>query len=289
MTRAARRLALMGVAAVLLASCEPQPVSTHRLEPLFVMQEVAVGSNRFTMGLLEDGKPIPDGSLQVRFRGPQGSQGAQASLSHHGQGFERPGLYVASVRFDRAGPWVAQVTASSPRAGAQSRDMPFTVLASSVTPAVGSPAPRSRNLTARDVKDIRQIDTGVPLNDMHGVSIADAIAAHRPALVVFATPAYCASRVCGPQVSIVQTLEPKYRDRVAFIHVEIYELAQANPTGPYSQVVRDGRPVLAPVVAEWHLQSEPWVFLIDRQGNVAAKFEGPTPAADMAEELDKIV
>jgi hypothetical protein len=289
MTPAARRLALMGVAAVLLAGCGQPASTTHRLEPLFVMQEVAVGPNRFTMGLLEDGKPIPDGSLQVRFRGPQGSQGAQVSMTHHGQGFERPGLYVASVRFDRAGQWVAQVTASSPRIGAQSRDLPFAVLASSVTPAVGSPAPRSRNLTARDVKDIRQIDTGVPPNDMHEMSIADAIAAHRPALVIFATPAYCASRVCGPQVEIVKTLEPKYRDRVAFIHVEIYELAQSDPTKPYSQVVRNGRPVLAPVVLEWHLESEPWVFLIDRQGNVAAKFEGPTPAADVAEELDKII
>jgi hypothetical protein len=211
------------------------------------------------------------------------------SLTHHGQGFERPGLYVASVRFDRAGQWVAQVTASSPRAGVQSRDMPFAVLASSVTPAVGSPAPRSGNLTARDVKDIRQIDTGVPPNDMHEMSIADAIAAHRPALVIFATPAYCASRVCGPQVDIIKTLEPKYRDRVTFIHIEIYELAQSDPTKPYSQVLREGRPVLARVVAEWHLESEPWVFLIDRQGNVAAKFEGPTPAADVAEELDKIV
>jgi hypothetical protein len=289
MTSAARRLALMGVVAVLLAGCGPQPASTLRLEPLFVMQEVAVGPNRFTMGLLENGQPIADGRLQVHFRGPQGSQGAEASLIHHGQGFERPGLYVATVRFDKAGQWVAQVTASSPRTGAQSRDMPFAVLASSVTPAVGSPAPRSHNLTARDVKDIRQIDTGVPPNDMHEVSIADAIAAHRPALVVFATPAYCASRICGPQVDIVKTLEPKYRNRLAFIHVEIYELAQSDPSKPFSQVVRNGSPVFARAVLEWHLQSEPWVFLIDRQGNVAAKFEGPTPAADVAEELDKIV
>ena len=45
----------------------------------------------------------------------------------------------------------------------------------------------SRNATQRDVADVSEIDSGIPPDDMHEVSIADAIAQHRPALVVFAT------------------------------------------------------------------------------------------------------
>jgi peroxiredoxin len=29
-----------------------------------------------------------------------------------------------------------------------------------------------------------------------------------------------------------------------------------------------------PATREWQLRSEPWVFVIDRQGRIAAKFEG---------------
>ncbi len=277
-----RGLALAGSFALFLTACGPSTPSgatpAHRLEPLFLTSEVVVGQNRIGLGLLEDGTAIPDGRIRAQFRGPQGSTPSDVTLSYHGEGLPVPGLYVAQVRFDQAGEWRADVSASSPRAGTQARTLPFTVKAKGVVPAVGSPAPRSHNLTIKDVPDVTFIDSGTPPNDMHAVSIADAIAARRPALVVFATPAFCTSRVCGPQVKIVESLEPTYRDRLLFIHVEIYENFRPDPT----------KRRFTRTVSEWHLETEPWVFLIDRQGNIAARFEGPTPAGDIAQEIEKI-
>jgi hypothetical protein len=66
--------------------------------------------------------------------------------------------------------------------------------------------------------------------------------------------------MCGPQTEIVQRLEPLYRRRVNFIHIEIYK--DANPAHGYARTVR-----------QWHLQTEPWVFVVDRRGRIAAKFE----------------
>ncbi len=267
---------------LVLAACgtsAPSPAA-HRLEPLFVMQEVVVGENRFALGLLEDGTPISDGRMLVHFRGPPGVAPMDVSLAYRGDSLlPSPGYYVAQVRFERPGDWVAEASASSPRSGQQSRPLPFKVLPQGVVPNVGTPAPRSRNSTKYDVADIGLIDTGVPPNDMHEVSIAQAIDTHRPALVVFATPAFCTSRICGPEVKIVETLEPKYRDRLAFIHVEIYENFRPDPS----------QRRLTRTVREWHLETEPWVFLIDRQGNIAARFEGPTSASDIAAAIEKIV
>jgi len=273
------RILLLGLLLAACGTAAPAPAA-HRLEPLFVMQEVVVGENRFALGLLEDGTPISDGRLQVHFKGPGGAAPLDVTLTYRGDALlPGPGLYVAGVRFERAGDWVAETTASSPRSQPQSRPLPFKVLQQGVVPAVGTPAPRSRNLTARDVPDIGLIDTGVPPNDMHEVSIAQAIEAHRPALVIFATPAFCTSRICGPEVKIVETLEPRYRDRLAFIHVEIYENFRPDPS----------KRRLTPTVREWHLESEPWVFLIDRQGMIAARFEGPTPASEIVPAIDRIV
>ena len=62
----------------------------------------------------------------------------------------------------------------------------------------------------------------IPDPELHTTSIADAIAAGHPALVVFSTPVYCVSRFCGPVTDLVAELAAEYGDRADFIHVEIY-------------------------------------------------------------------
>jgi hypothetical protein len=42
-------------------------------------------------------------------------------------------------------------------------------------------------------------------------------------------------------------------------------------------------------VKEWGLVTEPWVFMIDRQGLVADKFDGPAPVAELEPALQKLL
>jgi len=155
----------------------------------------------------------------------------------------------------------------------------MNVIALPVVPGVGQPAPATHNPTVRDVADVETIDSGRPPDDMHQLSIADAIAQHRPALVVFATPAFCVSRACGPEVKAVQSLEPAYRDRLAFIHVEIYRDFKPDPS----------KKQLAQAVIDWRLQTEPWIFLIDSTGIIQARFEGPTAADEVKTAIDQLL
>jgi hypothetical protein len=153
------------------------------------------------------------------------------------------------------------------------------VIATPIVPAVGQLAPQSHNPTVKDVSDVGLIDSGQPPNDMHELSIADAIAKHRPALVVFASPAFCQTRICGPEVKVVQSLEPDYRDRLAFIHVEIYRDFKPDPT----------KKQLSQTVLDWRLQTEPWVFLIDSKGIIRARFEGPTDRDEIKAAIDRLL
>lgn len=113
---------------------------------------------------------------------------------------------------------------------------------------------------------------------MHQLSIADAIAQHRPTLVIFGSPALCVSRICGPEVHAVQSLEPQYLDRLTFIHIEPYQLKP-----------QPNRSVLSPILLEWRLQSEPWIFLIDSRGNIRSPFEGPTDADEVQAAIDQLL
>jgi hypothetical protein len=141
---------------------------------------------------------------------------------------------------------------------------------------VGSPAPKSRNLVAGDVKDLRQIDTSSrPDPRLHQVRIADAIAMGKPQLIVFATPQFCTSRMCGPVVDIVRTLLPVYGKQVAFTHQEIWQdFAEKK---------------VFPTVVEWRLQSEPWIFVVDGQGIIRAKFEGLITERELETALQNVL
>jgi hypothetical protein len=186
------------------------------------------------------------------------------------------GLYVAQLSFSRAGDWGLELLVGQENRPVEAVRFAVTVLDAPTTPAMGSAAPRSRNLIARDVKNLREIDTSPkPDARLHQVRIADAVAQRKPQLIVFATPQFCTSRMCGPVVDIVRTLLPAYGKRVAFTHQEIWQdFAEKK---------------MFPTVEEWRLDTEPWVFVVDRDGIIRAKFEGLVTARELESTLQQIL
>jgi hypothetical protein len=76
-------------------------------------------------------------------------------------------------------------------------------------------------------------------------------------------------------VDVVRTLIPTYGDRVAFIHQEIWA------PGPLQK--------LSPTFEEWHLRSEPWIFVVDGRGIVRARFEGLTTRRELEAALRRML
>ena len=87
---------------------------------------------------------------------------------------------------------------------------------------------------------------------MNKVDYAEALG-KEPILLLFATPQFCQSRVCGPVVDVAEQAKQEYGDKAAFIHMEIY-----NDNDPDEGV--------RPQVRAFHLPSEPWLFAINREG-----------------------
>jgi hypothetical protein len=179
----------------------------------------------------------------------------------HGSASDVHGIYVAQLTLERAGPWGVEIVARHGAGTVEAARLTVNVLERALGPMPGAPAPRSHNLIASDVGDLRLIDSSDPPDPrLHQIRIADAIRQRRPQIIVFATPKYCTSRVCGPVLDVVRTLMPAYATHVAFVHQEIWQ---------------DGRmETLAPTVTEWNLRTEPWTFLVDADGVVRARFEG---------------
>ena len=247
--------------------------------PVFASTEVVIGENRFLVGLLDSNDaPIGSADIDMHIAFYDLDESETESVFDADMRFietipgER-GLYVTKATFDSAGRWGAEVTVTGDGLD-ETVKAAFDVAEEGTTPAIGAPAPRSESLTADDVEKLSEISTDPhPDPAFYALSIKDAIAAKKPFVVVFSTPKFCTSQVCGPTLNIVKKASREFR-RVNFIHVEVYE----NLDDPANL-----KPVRS--VREWGLPSEPWVFVVDGKGLVAAKYEGTVTATELKEAL----
>ena len=159
----------------------------------------------------------------------------------------------------------------------------FLVKDESETPSVGSSAPASVTHILADAEDISRITSSPePDPELYQLSIDEALTQDKPLVIVFATPAFCVSATCGPQVGELTKVKAIVGDRANFIHVEVFEdphlIENHRPTGG-----------LVPAVKEWGLPTEPWVFIVDKDGLVSAKFEQFTTAGEIEAKLLKIL
>ena len=177
------------------------------------------------------------------------------------------GVYVADVDFPSAGLWGAEFTTEAADAAAETIRVQFEVQPESSTVAVGDPAPASDTPTLADVGgDVSRISTDAePVEAFYETSIADAVAAKEPFVVVFATPKFCATAQCGPTLDRVKPIAAAHPD-LTFINVEPYELQDVD--GQLQPVLTGDPPQLTPAAAtnEWRLAAEPWAFVVDKDG-----------------------
>lgn len=185
-------------------------------------------------------------------------------------------VYVADVPLDTKGKWAfgALVKNDDGSYGASVIPTPGLVGQYENIPRPGDKAPIISTPTVESVGDVSTIDTRIPPSDMHQEDFANVVG-RKPVVLLFATPQLCQSRVCGPVVDVAEQTKAEYGDRVAFIHMEIY---RDNDIGKG----------LRPQVAAYHLPTEPWVFVIDRDGTVSTVIEGPFSVAELKSAVDKV-
>jgi hypothetical protein len=171
-------------------------------------------------------------------------------------------VYQAQVKFDKKGPWaVLVVTKSGNSWVAAPSQVNVTPKKADTIPGVGESPPKVATDTLASVKgDEKLLDTRVPPSDMHKDSF-DQVLGKKPVALLFSTPQLCQSRVCGPVTDVAMQLEAKYRDKIEFIHQEVY--AKNDPNAG-----------LRPPLQAFHLRTEPWLFVVDAKGRITARLEG---------------
>lgn len=128
-------------------------------------------------------------------------------------------------------------------------------------PEVGQRPPDiATDTLASENGKISLVTTRSPPENMHSVSFKQVLG-KRPVALLFSTPALCKSRVCGPVTDIMVELQHEFGSRITFIHQEVY--VDNNPAKG-----------LRPQLKAFDLETEPWLFTVNRQGVITARLDG---------------
>ncbi len=170
-------------------------------------------------------------------------------------------VYSARVPLGKPGGYaVLAVTLVDGKPVAAPSQIDVTTAAKDKVPAVGEPAPKVKTDTVASAGgNVEAIDTRRPTSDMHA-NFADRVG-KKPVALLFATPQLCQSRVCGPVVDVALQKRAQFGDRVEFIHQEVF--TDNDPSKGLRKPLQDFR-----------LRTEPWLFVVGKDGRVTARLEG---------------
>jgi len=262
--------------------------------PLFISSEITKGQTRFVFTLTDRANQLvaaPDVPVHLELYDVAAAPDtvafeADARFLWAIEG--QKGLYVADLTFPAAGRWGVRFTARLPDGTSAQVRADFDVAETGSTPLIGAPVvPLDTPTATGPDANLASVTTDTkPDARFYETSVAQALAAGKPFVLVFATPAFCQTAICGPTLDTVKAVAKDYPN-LMFINVE-----------PYKMVMTDGRlqPELdasgqlqaARWTDAWGLRSEPWVFVVGADGTMAAKFEGTLGADELRAALDAL-
>lgn len=183
-------------------------------------------------------------------------------------------LYASELELGQPGEWRLAALVRDGDGFAATRLPSIAVDRDDPVPAPGERPPRIHTPTVADVGAVGEIDTRVPHSTLHDHDFAD-VAGKRPVALLFATPALCQSRVCGPVVDVTEQVKRDHDGDAAFIYMEIYEDNDPNAG-------------LRPQVRAFDLPTEPWLFVIDRDGRIDTRIEGAFSVAELETAIERV-
>ena len=254
---------------------DPEP-ATANIQTILATKVLDVGPQRVAFLLAGPKGIINDPTAEVTpvFLGDGSGEPMPAeTATFHQWPYGIRGAYSTQIEFDRPGRWRLKVETKGGETPTKAY-LELDVLEDGPVPVLGSLPPSGNNKTLNDVPSIEHLTTDFePDPELYRLSIDEAAASGRPTVVVFATPAFCTSATCGPQVDTVSELRELRGEGSNFIHVELYD----NPIAIQGDL---SRAELVPMASEWGFTSIPdwfnesWVFVLDSEGRIHQRFEG---------------
>jgi hypothetical protein len=214
---------------------------------------------------------------ELRIAPPDGQFGPAMPATLHTGGLPPGrGVYVVEPVLTTPGNWRGTVKIE----GQPDAELAFPVTANPDTPIIGEAGPVVASPTTATPLGTDPLCTRTDADNQpapcafHQASLDQVIGKGKPVIAMFATPARCQSRYCGPVLDQLIKLAPEYGDRIVPIHVEIYKDLTSNN--------------LVTATETWlGFSGEPWVFALDGTGTVTGRLSGAFATDEIRALIDQ--
>jgi hypothetical protein len=263
-------------------SMQALQADARQLSLLGAQSQLPVGAGLYSFGLAtDDNRLVAGGAPQVWVARDDTSRAAGPfptrwfELRAYEQTRDRSprspltGFYGAQVELPEPGNWMVAATLELDGGRAVGRGA--IPVAAAVPAAVGTRAKPLKTPVATTAAGRKRICTRDPACPLHRISLDAALRAGRPTVVNFGTPLLCTSRVCGPVLDEQMVVADRFDSKASFVHIEIY------PDRSTAKPVR--------ALTDYGFSTEPWLLVVDRDGVIRARFEGPVSAAQIEDAL----
>jgi len=266
-----------------LAACggTNKPEVGEAVSPLQIVRmsaDTAIGTPRIVFGLFDGPDPVADAQSVSLTMVPVAEENAELiwqGPAENYSDYEVP-YWIAYPTLPTPGFW--GVKADIVLADGRSVTSRFIIEAKEENSAVavGELAPLSHNRTLATEPDISKLSSGNDPNPaFYQLTVAQAVANGKPTVVGFITPGLCETKWCAPVLNTMAIVRDQVGDAVNFIHIEVYRDFQAL--------------TYVSEMAEWGLETEPYIFVLNDEGRVTASLAGPVSPRELTQALESVL
>ncbi len=218
---------------------------------------------RFAFTIFEERNVAAQGNIDIAVIDPDQNVTDIKDVRLRNQGIKDLGIYSIQHKFNKAGFWRIETEFFT-----KELSLDFQVFEAPTAPGLGQKIPDSPSPTENDPMDAQILCTAFEGQcELHQNSVPELLAAQKPFVVLFATPARCSTSYCGPVLELTRDVVKDFD--LPTIHIEIYK----DETSPDT----------LDIVKKWNLPSEPWLFGIDENGNVVKRLDGAFDQSEITE------
>ena len=255
---------------------EVQTVSPIQIRT--VSWDHAVGEFRLAFALL-DGPDAAQGITAVSLKLSPIDDGETAVWEGNATPFDSYEIpyWIANPTAPEAGFWGVSANITQADGSIVQTEFVIEVVSKSGSPELGSIPPASQNKTVATEPSLENLSSGTDPNPTYyQLTVADALTNGKPTVVGFLTPGLCQTRWCAPVLGSVESIRQETGDAVNYIHIEVFD--------DFKELT------YVPEMAEWGLDTrEPWVFVLNAEGQITAKFSGPLSPEELGAAVRPLI
>tara|TARA_B110000438_G_scaffold73729_1_gene73858 strand:- start:2121 stop:2957 length:837 start_codon:yes stop_codon:yes gene_type:complete len=263
---------------LIILSCSSSPEYSNYSSLFIITEDISIGENRVAFALIdEEGISIVE-NVDFFYKKIDEENSKIIESTNITEWPNSKSVFTSYLYFESEGFWeiYAEHEGNLNKATVE-------VKLESYTLSVGSYIDPIKTPSLKDYK-IEDISTDInPDSDLYTYTLSEALEEKKPILLSFSTPGLCVTATCAPQLDELKHIKNRNKDDLIVIHIEVWK--------NFKEIMSKGDLSIGKVnksVEKFGINTEPWTFLINKDGLVVNRYQGYVSSTEMEKDLNSI-